>query len=524
MVSGEAEYIWPRFCRDVQSGQHETLYREDGTVELADSPTPRFDLLKLHRYRMAPVQFSRGCPFRCEFCDIIVMFGRRPRTKAPNQVMAELEALRRAGVTDVFFVDDNFIGHKPDAKKLLDALRSYQEAHDWPFRFGTEASTDLARHTDLMEPMRDSGFEWVFLGIESPDPASLAETKKTQNLQQDLLESVHTIYRHGIDIMAGFIVGFDADTPQTFELQRQFLQQSGIQMANISMLQAMPKTPLYERLEAEGRLREGGGEGKIDVKLSTNIVPKSMSYQQLVEGYRELFLGLYTDEAIAERIVAKAGSLRRTRRARDESWIGPAARIASKGIAAGGPGRIRAAAGAVAAATKASSASEATTQALIDWGFALSVRSYLDRHFQLDDEDSAKAWQALEQRLTAAAQRGQVVLREQRPAEQVRRLVVEVRAGDGLRALDRASKQVLALMARSPIELELDLRAVAPDRATLARLLKRLRPYGTRIRIEATAEVIEDETLQLWRFCYGLPALSGRAREAAADAAGVAAR
>ncbi len=498
VISGEAEYIWPQFCEDYARGEHKALYKEDGTVDLADSPTPRFDLLKLQYYRMASLQFSRGCPFRCEFCDIIVMFGRKPRTKSPEQIGLELDALRASGITDVFFVDDNFIGHKPKAKGLLAALVSYQEHHGFPFRFGTEASTDLARHKDLMEPMRDSGFEWVFLGIETPDPKSLAETKKFQNTQSDLLESVHKIYSYGIDILAGFIVGFDNDTTASFEMQREFLQKSGIQMANVSMLNAMPKTPLYERLEEEGRLREDGGEGRIDIKLSTNIVPKGMSYDELVEGYRKLYLDLYTDEAIAERIVAKAGSLRRTRRARDEAWAGPAARIASKGIAAGGIRRVRAAAKATRDAAKVSSASEAATQSLIDWGFALSVRSYLDRHFQVAGPEADAARGDMERALRSngihvSADPGQA------------RVVVDVRSDAGLKTLARKVGTVLDFLSTSPEDLVLDLRGVSADRRKLAKVLESLRPFGSRIRVHADRTVLLDERMELWRFDHALP-------------------
>jgi len=172
VIAGEAEYIWKDFCRDVEQGAAKPLYRETGVVALADSPIPRFDLLKLDRYSSVSLQFSRGCPYRCEFCDIIVMFGRKPRTKSPEQVGQELDALRRSNVTNVFFVDDNLIGHRPAAKALLHFLGDYQRRHGQPFHFGTEASLNLAQDEELLTLFREANFGWVFIGIESPDPES----------------------------------------------------------------------------------------------------------------------------------------------------------------------------------------------------------------------------------------------------------------------------------------------------------------------------------------------------------------
>lgn len=173
VVSGEAGYIWPQFCKDFEAGKPEALYKEEGTVDLADSPVPRFDLLQTDKYHSMPLQFSRGCPFQCEFCDIIVMFGRKPRTKAPEQVLRELDALRELGVGWPFFVDDNFIGHRPKARELLTAIQGYREQHGYPFRLGTEASIDLAKDEPLLGQMRDAGFAWLFMGIETPDTDAL---------------------------------------------------------------------------------------------------------------------------------------------------------------------------------------------------------------------------------------------------------------------------------------------------------------------------------------------------------------
>jgi len=507
VVSGEAEYIWPQFCRDLARGEHKPYYREDGTVELTDSPTPRFDLLKLERYRMATLQFSRGCPFQCEFCDIIVMFGRKPRVKSPEQIGLELDALRERGMRDVFFTDDNFIGHRPKAKALLSYLKDYQARYGFPFRFGTEASTDLAAHDDLMAGMRDSGFDWVFLGIETPDVDSLAETKKHQNTRDDLLDCVHRIYSFGLDIMAGFIVGFDNDTADAFRVQKEFLQASGIQMANVSMLQAMPKTPLYERLEATGRLR-GDSEGRIDVRLSTNFEPMQMSYDELVSGYRELYLSLYDDDAIAARIQAKNGSLRRPKRETEveESWLGPAARIALKGILAGGPARVRA------ALRAADPSAEGMAQSLVDWGFALNVRSYLDRHFQVDDAQAAAALTALTAAMAKAGREGKVSLEVVERPGATRRVTLTAKNADGLRALARESDRLLALLKHSPVDLAIDLRGVRSPYRSLSRILKKLRPYGARVFLVADAAVLETPEMEIWRFRYAMPPMPEGAR------------
>ena len=203
---------------------------------------PRFDLLKLPLYANATLQYSRGCPFTCEFCDIIVMFGRKPRMKSPEQIGRELDALRHLGMHSVFFVDDNMIGNKKKAKELLHFLARYQDKHRRPFSFGTEVSLNIAQDNELLDLFKTANFNWVFIGIESPDPVSLKETGKSQNLREDILLSVRRIYARDIDVLAGFIVGFDNDTPQTFEAQYRFITDAGIQTAMIGQLAALPRT------------------------------------------------------------------------------------------------------------------------------------------------------------------------------------------------------------------------------------------------------------------------------------------
>ena len=272
VLAGEAEYIMKEFCQDFERGMPKKLYQETGTVALTDSPVPRFDLLQLEKYQTMSLQFSRGCPFNCEFCDIIVMFGRKPRTKSLEQIGKELDTLRGLNINKAFFVDDNLIGNKNAAKELLKFLTHYQQKHDYLFHFGTEVSLNIAHDDELLRLFQKANFEWVFIGIESPNEESLKETKKFQNMHQDILSSVQKIYSYGIEVLAGFIIGFDNDTMETFENQFQFITKSGIQTAMIGLLTALPKTPLYERLKKEERLIPDANNAD-NTKLATNIIP-----------------------------------------------------------------------------------------------------------------------------------------------------------------------------------------------------------------------------------------------------------
>jgi radical SAM superfamily enzyme YgiQ (UPF0313 family) len=296
----EAEYTWPQFLKDYQAGQWQTEYRQDEKPSMHDSPLPRFDLLKIDHYRSMTIQFTRGCPFTCEFCDIIVMYGRRPRAKAVGQVMAEVLELHRLGAHNIFVVDDNFIGNKKEAKQLLSAIIEWQTANGYPIEFMTEVSLNVSQDDELLALMREANFTTIFIGIESPRVSSLEETKKNQNLRGNLLDSVHKIQRAGLEVMAGMIVGFDHDDPAIFEEQFRFIQDARIPVSMTGLLNALPKTPLYKRLKEAGRLV---AESVGDQFVFTNIVPKAMSTRELNEGYKRLLQRLYSHRNYRRRVM-----------------------------------------------------------------------------------------------------------------------------------------------------------------------------------------------------------------------------
>jgi radical SAM superfamily enzyme YgiQ (UPF0313 family) len=298
---GEAEETWPRFLEDYSRGDWELVYCAPQLPDISSRPVPRFDLLRTGRYRTMLMQFARGCPFECEFCDIIVMYGRKPRTKTVASAMAEVEALHRLGAKSVFLVDDNFIGNRARAKDFLRALAAWQKKRGYPITFQTEASINLARNDELLDLMRAARFGSVFIGIESPRKESLDETRKVQNAREDMVVAVHKIQSYGIEVQAGMIVGFDADDTRIFEEHSRFLQEARIPISMTGLLNALPKTPLYERLRREGRLL-GATTG--DQFVFTNIVPGGMSRLELYRGYRELLEDLYDHRLFRRRAVS----------------------------------------------------------------------------------------------------------------------------------------------------------------------------------------------------------------------------
>jgi radical SAM superfamily enzyme YgiQ (UPF0313 family) len=301
VVIGEAESLIADLARELEQGTARPVYQADERPEMTTSPLPDLSLIKMKKYSTMLVQYSRGCPFNCEFCDIIEIYGRRPRTKAVAQVLAELDQLRAAGWREsVFIVDDNFIGNKARAKELLRALVEWRTQAGTGFDFITEASLNLADDTDLMQLMKDAGFKSVFLGIETPDESGLVASNKLQNTRRSLLDSVARIQSYGVEVMGGFILGFDTDKEDIFDRMVEFIQKSGIPIAMVGLLQAMPGTQLFRRLRSEGRIVDaGGGNNTFCDRL--NFLPR-MDSAKLVEGYREVMKRIYNCEAYYERV------------------------------------------------------------------------------------------------------------------------------------------------------------------------------------------------------------------------------
>ncbi len=508
VVCGEAEYIWPRFCVDFAAGRPQPFYRETGTVALSDSPAPRFDLLKHDLYTTASMQFSRGCPYMCEFCDIIVMFGRRPRHKSTEQVGRELDRLREQGVRRVFFVDDNLIGNRKVAKALLRFLCDYQRLHDYQFRFGSQMTLNLAQDPELMRLLREAGFTWAFIGIESPDEESLRETHKIQNMAESPLEAVHRIHSFGLDIMGGFIVGFDHDSVDTFERQYQFIMRSGIQSAMISLLVALPRTPLYERLQAAGRLREDDGVGD-NYKLGTNVMPVGMTYGQLVAGYKRLIERLLTNGAIAQRIINKQRFLRRPPPSGEYS-LGDSLRILVRlfrhGLLPGGMSRLY-----HFARSLPWRAPGRIPDTIADWVMGLSMREFVDRRFGAAAVEPPVSWQSRVARLRNALSRhtgqARLVVNERSGSGDGPLLTLSLDAAHSHQLLARAARHLRALLRDTSLRLLIRIEDIRPaDLPRLRRLLRQLARSGDRVSLEIGGRLQRLLAGDVWAFRQVLPA------------------
>ena len=303
---GEAEETWPQFLAEWAEGRHRSRYEQADKTDLAIVPAPRLDLLQMGKYAYGGVQITRGCPFTCEFCDIIVVFGRRPRAKTAGQVIAELDGLVAAGRNNAFIVDDNLIANKKAIKPILREIIAWQELRGYPLSFATEASIDLAEDEELMQLMVAANIENVFVGIESPNEAALRETKKLQNLADrsgTMLEKVHKIQAAGMEVWSGMIVGFDSDDESIFAAQRRFIREARISQAMVNVLVAIPKTPLFARLQREDRIDNSGEMANFGT-ISTNIIPLGIGRRALCDGYLNLMRELYTPEAYFSRVDA----------------------------------------------------------------------------------------------------------------------------------------------------------------------------------------------------------------------------
>jgi radical SAM superfamily enzyme YgiQ (UPF0313 family) len=299
VVVGEPDEVFPEIAADLERGSAKRLYVVSEKPDVSKTPAPRFDLLQLGKYASMGVQFSRGCPFQCEFCDIITIYGRRPRTKRPAQLLAELDRLYELGWREeVFVVDDNFIGNHKLALELARELETWQKAHNYPMLLYTEASIDLAQKPELIEAMVKANFFYVFVGIESPSSTSLKEAKKFQNLRRDPLECVRTIQSQGLWVTAGFIIGFDSDTEEIFELQKEFIERAAIPWAMAGFLQAPPTTPLFDRLLKEGRmLMESTATSNFDPPNFKTRLPLPV----LLQGLRDILASLYDASGFYDR-------------------------------------------------------------------------------------------------------------------------------------------------------------------------------------------------------------------------------
>jgi radical SAM superfamily enzyme YgiQ (UPF0313 family) len=298
-VLNEAELTLPPFLADLTRGVAKRIYHTANYCDLKQTPLPMYELIDMKRYATMSIQFSRGCPFNCEFCNVTALFGHQPRLKDAEQIISELNQLYKLGWRGgVFFVDDNFIGNKKYLKtSLLPAIIEWQKQRKG-FRLSTEASVNLADDQKLMNMMAAAGFDMVFIGIETPDEVSLSECNKAQNKNRNLIESVRTIQKAGLQVQAGFIVGFDNDNHSIFKRQIDFIQKSGIVTAMVGLLNAPAGTKLYERMKKEGRLR---GMISGDVDGTTNIIPK-MGLNELCEGYKKIIGYIYSPRPYYRRI------------------------------------------------------------------------------------------------------------------------------------------------------------------------------------------------------------------------------
>jgi len=302
LILNEAEITLPMFLGDLSEGKPKQIYTSEDWADIKTTPLPQWDLVSMNNYTSMNLQYSRGCPFDCDFCDITVLYGRKPRTKTKDQVIAELDALYFTGWKGpVFFVDDNFIGNKSKLKKeILPAICEWNEKRKNPFYFNTEVSINLADDDTLMNLMVKAGFEAVFVGIETPNEESLVECNKTQNRNRDLISSVRKIQDYGLEVQGGFIVGFDNDPPVIFDKLTKFIQESGIVTAMVGLLNAPHGTKLQKRLLAEGRMLNDFNGNNTDISI--NFIPH-MDSEVLINGYKRILNTIYSPKYFYARVM-----------------------------------------------------------------------------------------------------------------------------------------------------------------------------------------------------------------------------
>ncbi len=315
LILGEAEESFPRFLDDYEHGRAQPRYEASRKPDMDLAPVPRFDLLPMKKYDTVPIQFSRGCPFDCEFCDIVQLFGRTVRTKSPRRFIAEMEAAYATGFRgSMFVVDDNFVGNHRKAKELLQEIIVWQRSRGFPFKLYTEASIDLAHDGELLDLMVAAQFHMVFVGIESPVKGSLSATGKLHNLSRDIVDSVRTIQRRGIEVTGGFIIGFDTDPPDIFEQQIRFVQNLAIPTAMVGLLEALPRTRLYSRLAREERLRDVSSGNNLSA-ARMNFIP-ALPDEVIAEGYRRVLRTIYAPSRYFSRCLSLLRIYPRARRKR----------------------------------------------------------------------------------------------------------------------------------------------------------------------------------------------------------------
>jgi hypothetical protein len=306
MFIGEVELTWPQFLNEWEQGKHKKVYRQIEKPDISASPMPRWDLIAsdIDKYTMGSVQTTRGCPFDCEFCDVIFLFGRKPRHKPVERVLEEVKALQRLGVSTVYFADDDFVGHHHYAKELLHALIPLNNSFPEPLRFTTQASIDVSRDEELLDLMADANFYEMLIGIESSNPESLKEMGKFNNLKGDLVSEIHNVLSRGMSVRGALICGFDSDGPDIFDRQFQFIQKSCLPSLSLHMLNAPIGTRLWKRLQAQGRVLDIIPiTDKFTRRIVSNVIPKQMTRVQLMAGFRDLYANVFNWRSFTERMV-----------------------------------------------------------------------------------------------------------------------------------------------------------------------------------------------------------------------------